>query len=120
MAKRAISKEEQNLINELAKLRQQRLTSEMTDVEKSLIQDVTKVNIADILSSSRRTECVLARSILFQYWRKQGYTVVSMAERVGRDHTSVLHALKMHKSYLTNFPLYNYWWESYIARMEAS
>lgn len=56
---------------------------------------------------SRRNECLLLRSAVINAIRKNTpFTTPMIGKAVGRDHATVVHAGKMHQTYLDYYPLY--------------
>lgn len=56
---------------------------------------------------SRRNECLLLRSAVINAIRKNTpFTTSMIGKAVGRDHATVVHAGKMHQTYVDYYPLY--------------
>jgi hypothetical protein len=117
-AVKSVSEKEEYLMAELAKLRSERVLSEVSDKEIKAIEQVTRMKFIDIVSANRARELMFARSILYHCWEKQGYSVQVMAARLNRDRSTMVHLKNMHEIYLYNYPLYRYWFESYIALVQ--
>lgn len=71
------------------------------------LQSVTGVHIKDILSRSRKTEYVDARKMYMVILNIYLYVdLVETGRKVGRDHTTVIHAVKTHDSFMESEPAY--------------
>lgn len=51
------------------------------------------LDLEEMLSTSRRAECVDARLEIYRELRKAGWSYPRIGKFVGRDHTTIMHAL---------------------------
>jgi chromosomal replication initiator protein len=62
---------------------------------ETLVSEALDVPGAALLSSQRNARLVFARQVSMYLMRKQiGLSLASIGERYGRDHTTVLHAVR--------------------------
>ena len=64
------------------------------EVSLSVIEDFTGIDREDILSRSRYWQFVQARQLLCYTLKEQGFKLVEIGRRIGRHHSTVIHALQ--------------------------
>ncbi len=58
----------------------------------------SNTSINRLMNGSRERQNVLARSLVYYALKKQGYTLVEIGKRFGKDHATVLHGLRSLKN----------------------
>ncbi len=59
------------------------------------------VNPIEVYKVSRKSDVVLIRHIVFYVLRKEKYTLNSIGEHFGKDHSTIIHGIKSIENYLS-------------------
>jgi Bacterial dnaA protein helix-turn-helix len=75
----------------------------MTATLDEVLNEVSKsfsITIEQLTKKTRKREVVIARSVYYMIAHKKlGYTCTAVADRIGKDHATVLHGIKMYYRY---------------------
>lgn len=72
-----------------------------------IISKESGIGISQIISKSRKREIVNVRYIFCSIMKNNyNYSLVHIGELIGRDHTTIIHAIKQHRNRVQNEELY--------------